>query len=127
MSLRTLALAALFGFAFVACTPSPEKTCQKLKELGEKDKSGDGFKLDMDKCLKNMNEMKTRDADAYKCAAKTIANLDDLDTAFLAISVCDPNAPKDKKKGDDDDKAKGGDDDDDKGGKKGKKSSKDDD
>jgi hypothetical protein len=71
-----------------------------------------------------MNEMKQRDPEAYKCAAKTIAKLDNLDTAFLAISVCDPNSPKDKKSGDD--KAKG-DDDDDKGDDKGKKKSKSDD
>ena len=132
MSLRTLALLASFGFAFVACTPSPEKTCEKLKELGEKDttyviENGAPFKLDMGKCLSNMNEMKTRDPDAYKCAAKTIAKLDDLDTAFLAISVCDPNNPKDKKKGDDDTAKSGDDDDDDKGKKGKKKGSKDDD
>ena len=131
MSLRPLAFLAPFALALVACTPSPEKTCEKLKEIGEKDttyviENGAPFQLDMSKCLTNMNEMKQRDPEAYKCAAKTIAKLDSLDTAFLAISVCDPNNPKDKKKDDDDDKAKG-DDDDDKGSKKGKKSSKDDD
>jgi hypothetical protein len=128
MSLRPIALLAPFALALVACTPSPEKTCEKLKEIGEKDttyviENGAPFQLDMSKCLANMNEMKTRDPEAYKCAAKTIAKLDSLDTAFLAISVCDPNNPKNKK---DDDKAKGDDDDD--GDKKGKKkSSKDDD
>jgi hypothetical protein len=121
MSLRPLALLARFAFplvlALVACTPSPEKTCQKLKELGDKDtkyvvENGAPFQLDMSKCLANMNEMKQRDPEAYKCAAKTIDKLDDLDTAFLAISVCDSNNPKnkqdndDKKKGDDDDKGK---------------------
>src|SRR5262245_26549338 len=92
MSLRTLALLLPFAFALVACTPSPEKTCQKLKELGDKDtkyvvENGAPFQLDMSKCLANMNEMKQRDPEAYKCAAKTIDKLDDLDTAFLAISV----------------------------------------
>ena len=125
MSLRPLALLVPFAFVVVACTPSPEKTCDKLKELGQKDaksliENGAPFELDMGKCIANMNEMKQRDPEAYKCAAKTIAKLDDLDTAFMAISVCDPNNPKNKKSHDDDTTAD--DDDDDKGGgKKGKK------
>jgi hypothetical protein len=91
----------------IGCTPSPEKTCDRLQELSDKEKSK--FSLSRDKCLKRMNEMKERDPDAYKCAAKAIAKLDTLDLAFTATSVCDY---KKKSKGDDDDK----------GGKAGKKS-----
>jgi hypothetical protein len=70
-----------------------------------------------------MNEMKERDAEAYKCTAKVIAKLSNLDTAFMAISICDKNKPK---KGADDDDKKKSDDDDDTASKKKKKKSSDD-
>ncbi len=100
---------AAVGFAAIGCTPSPEKTCDKLQELADKENdsksSGKGFNLSREKCIKNMNEMKERDPDAYKCASKVIQKLSSLDTAFLAISVCDKNKPK-KSADDDDDKPK---------------------
>lgn len=107
---------ALAAFAF-GCTPSPEKTCDRLQELADKDKSK--FDLSRSKCIANMTEMKERDPDAYKCAAKTVAKLDSLDLAFKAISICDYKKPK-KKASDDDDSSssksskssKGSDDDD---------------
>jgi len=110
-----LVVAAL-GLLGIGCTPSPEKTCDKLQELADKDaesSSKKSFKLSRDKCLKNMNEMKERDPEAYKCTAKVIAKLSSLDTAFMAISICDKNKPKksadddeDKKKTDDEDTPK---------------------
>jgi hypothetical protein len=116
-------LIAAFGLAALGCTPPPEKTCDKLQELADKENEGKSkkYNLSRDKCLKNMNEMKERDPEAYKCAAKVIQKLSSLDTAFLAISVCDKNKPK---KGADDDKKS--DDDDDSSKKKKKKSSDDD-
>lgn len=121
-----LSASALFAFG---CTPSPEKTCDKLQKLAEEEsskKTGEKpFVLSMDKCLENMKEMKERDPEAYKCTAKVIAKLSNLDTAFLAISVCDKNKPK---KSDKSDKgSKSSDDDDDKDTKKKKKKSSDDD
>jgi len=108
MSFRPLAFVAPFALALVACTPSPEKTCEKLKEIGEKDttyiiENGAPFQLDMSKCLTNMNEMKQRDPEAYKCTAKVIAKLTNLDTAILAMSICDKNRPKKSTKTSDDD------------------------
>ena len=101
------------GTAALGCTPTPEKTCDKLQELAEKESesksSGKPYSLSRDKCLKNMNEIKERDPEAYKCAAKVIQKLSSLDTAFLAISVCDKN--KKKKSADDDDKKPSDDDD----------------
>ncbi|MBK7399058.1 MAG: hypothetical protein IPJ34_22930 [Myxococcales bacterium] len=120
-ALLTLVLLAFAG----GCTPTPEAVCKKLEELGEKEKGS--FKLSTSKCLKSMNELKERDPDAYKCAAKTIVKLSNLDTAFLALSVCDKNKPKKSKSADDDDdkgKKKSSDDDDD--SPKKKKSSDDD-
>ena len=116
---------AALGLVGIGCTPSPEKTCDKLQELADKEaESGKkSFKLSRDKCLKNMNEMKERDAEAYKCTAKVIAKLSSLDTAFMAISICDKNKPK--KSADDDDDKKKSDDDDDSAKKKKKKSSDD--
>ena len=116
---------AALGLVGIGCTPSPEKTCDKLQELADKEaESGKkSFKLSRDKCLKNMNEMKERDAEAYKCTAKVIAKLSSLDTAFMAISICDKNKPK--KSADDDDDKKKRDDDDDSAKKKKKKSSDD--
>jgi hypothetical protein len=112
----------LFG---IGCTPSPEKTCDKLQELADKEaESGKkSFKLSREKCITNMNEMKERDAEAYKCTAKVIAKLSNLDTAFMAISICDKNKPK---KGADDDDKKKSDDDDDTASKKKKKKAADD-
>lgn len=96
------ALVTVLLLAFVGgCTPTPETVCKKLEELGEKEKGS--FKLSTSKCLKNLNELKERDPDAYKCAAKTIVKLDSLDAAFLALSVCDKDKPKKKKSADDDD------------------------
>ena len=116
---------AALGLVGIGCTPSPEKTCDKLQELADKEaESGKkSFKLSRDKCLKNMNEMKERDAEAYKCTAKVIAKLSSLDTAFMAISICDKYKPK--KSADDDDDKKKSDDDDDSAKKKKKKSSDD--
>ncbi len=79
-----------------ACTPSPEETCNKLDELGKKDPAG--FKLSMGKCMARMSEMKQRDPEAYKCAARTVAKLSSIDTALLAVSVCDPGGVGAKKK-----------------------------
>lgn len=99
---------AAVGFAAVGCTPSPEKTCDKLQELADKENESKSsgkkpFNLSREKCIKNMTEMKERDADAYKCASKVIQKLSSLDTAFLAISVCDKNKPKKSAADDDDD------------------------
>jgi hypothetical protein len=122
-----LVLAAL-GLGAFGCTPSPEKTCEKLQKLAEEEsskKTGEKpFVLSMDKCLENMKEMKERDPEAYKCTAKVIAKLSNLDTAFLAISVCDKNKPKKDKS---EKSTKSSDDDDDKDTKKKKKKSSDDD
>lgn len=92
----SLAVVALALGAF-GCTPTPEQTCNKLQELADKEKESSSkkpFQLSMSKCIKNMEEMKERDPDAYKCAAKIVKKLSNLDTAFLAISVCDKNKPK---------------------------------
>lgn len=101
---KRIFIAAVLSVAALGCTPSPEKTCEKLQELADKEKeSGSSkkpFSLSMSKCVDNMNEMKQRDPQAYKCAAKVIAKLSSLDTAFLAISVCDKDKPK--KSADDD-------------------------
>lgn len=115
------------GLLGIGCTPSPEKTCDKLQELADKEAESSSkkpFKLSREKCLKNMNEMKERDPEAYKCTAKVIAKLSNLDTAFMAISVCDKNKPK--KGADDDDDKKKSDDDEESTSKKKKKKSDDD-
>ncbi|MBI2390904.1 MAG: hypothetical protein HYV09_15035 [Deltaproteobacteria bacterium] len=103
----SLAVVALALGAF-GCTPTPEQTCNKLQELADKEKESSSsgkkpFELSMSKCIKNMNEMKERDPDAYKCAAKIVKKLSNLDTAFLAISVCDKNKPKKSSTDSDDD------------------------
>jgi hypothetical protein len=87
MRARSLAPILVLFLSFVGCTPSPSDTCHRLEDLGSKDPSG--FKLSMDKCLARMNEMRERDPDAYKCAARTVAKLSSIDTALLAVSVCD--------------------------------------
>jgi hypothetical protein len=82
-----LSLVLLAGGATTGCTPSPSDTCKRLDDLGSKDPAG--FKLSMDKCLARMNEMKERDPDAYRCTARTVSKLSSIDTALLAVSVCD--------------------------------------
>lgn len=122
--MRRLPLLASVVLAVAAfgCTPSPEQTCEKLDQLAKDDPKG-SFKLSHEKCLANMTEMKERDPDAYKCAAKIVKGTKSLDVAFLGIGICDKNKPK---KGDDDtEKAKKGDDDE--GSSKKKKKSSDDD
>lgn len=90
----------LFVPVFAGCAPpSPEETCDRLKELSKQEKDDD-FEFDRSKCVKKMDELKSRDADAYKCAAKMVKKLDRWETAILAVSVCDP---KSKDKDDDDD------------------------
>lgn len=79
------------------------------------------FELSTEKCLANLNEMKERDPDAYKCAAKIVKSAKSLDIAFLGIGICDKNKPK---KDNDTEKAKKNDDD--SSSKKKKKSSDDD-
>lgn len=95
----------LFVPVFAGCAPpSPEETCDRLKELSKQEKDDD-FEFDRSKCVKKMEELKGRDADAYKCAAKMVKKLDRWETAILAVSVCDPKG-KDKDEDDDDDKDK---------------------
>lgn len=111
-------MVVVVGLAAIGCTPPPEKTCDRLQELADKENEGKGkgekYNLSREKCLKNMNELKERDPEAYKCAAKGVQKLSSLDTAFLLISVCDKNKPsKSKKSDDDDDKKKKKKDDDD--------------
>lgn len=77
----------LLGLLFLGCTPSPSATCKRLDDLGSKEPAG--FKLSMDKCLARMNEMKERDPDAYRCTARTVPKLSSIDSALLAVSVCD--------------------------------------
>lgn len=125
--MKHLAALAVFALGALGCTPTPEKTCEKLQELADKEIPMPGkkpFSLSMSKCIKNMNEMKERDPAAYKCAAKIVAKMSSLDTAFLAISVCDKDKPK--KSADDDDKDSKSDDDSKDTKKKKKKSSDDD-
>jgi hypothetical protein len=127
-----LLVVTALGLLGIGCTPTPEKTCDKLQELADKEADSSSskkpFKLSREKCLKNMNEMKERDPEAYKCTAKVIAKLSNLDTAFMAISVCDKNKPK-KSADDDDEKTEKAEkkktDDDDDAPKKKKKSSDD--
>jgi hypothetical protein len=105
-----------FSFLFVAavglcafgCTPPVEKTCERLSELADKEAKDKDTKSNFsnDKCMKKLNEMKERDADAYKCAAKMAKNMTKFETALFAISICDKNAPSKKSSDDDDDKAK---------------------
>lgn len=95
----------LFVPVVAGCAPpSPEETCDRLKELSKQEKDDD-FEFDRSKCVKKMDELKSRDADAYKCAAKMVKKLDRWETAILAVSVCDPKS-KDKDDDDDDDKDK---------------------
>jgi hypothetical protein len=91
-SLSILFWAVLFGAAANGCTPSPTDTCKRLDELGTKDPAG--FKLSMTKCMDRMNEMKERDPEAYKCTARTVAKLTNIDTALLAVSICDSKKNK---------------------------------
>ena len=110
-------VAAALALAAFGCTPTPEQTCEKIEQLAKEDSKGD-FKLSTEKCLANLNEMKERDPDAYKCAAKIVKGSKSLDVAFLGIGICDKNKPK---KSDDTEKASKGDDEDDDSPKKKKK------
>ena len=84
LSLLVLGVSSLSSSA---CTPTPSDTCKRLEDLGAKDPAG--FKLSMDKCLARMNEMRERDPDAYQCTARTVYKLSSIDSALLAVSVCD--------------------------------------
>jgi hypothetical protein len=87
MSARTSLLVLAAALFAAGCTPSASETCKRLETLGEKDPAG--FKLSMDKCMARMTEMKERDPEAYKCAARTVAKVSSIDTALLAVSICD--------------------------------------
>ncbi len=99
MSRRPLALVAVLFAVALGCTPAPQETCDKLQKLSEESTSTK--KLSMSKCLEVMSEMKERDAQAYKCAAKLVAKLNSYDTAILAVGICDKNRPDKKKTSDD--------------------------
>lgn len=76
--------------ALVGCAPTPEATCDRLEALAAKDASH--MQLSHARCIARMREMKERDPDAYRCAARTVAKLTSLETALLAVSVCDPTS-----------------------------------
>ena len=43
-------LLAAFGFAGIGCTPSPEKTCDKLQELADKENESKSCSLMSREC-----------------------------------------------------------------------------
>src|SRR5687767_13056089 len=101
----TLAAAFLFG-----CTPSPEATCGKVMKLAEEDadkksktiKEDEKSKL-REKCVSDMKEMKESDVDGYKCTAKCIKDVKEVDTAFGCMALCNyKKKSKDKDKDKDD-------------------------
>jgi len=111
--------APILAFAFLlGCTPSPEATCERVMKLAEEEakkkdheiKEAKKTKL-MDKCVTEMKEMKEKDAGAYKCTAKCIKAVKEIDDAFMCMGLCNYKPKKDKDKGDDDDKKKKKDDD----------------
>jgi hypothetical protein len=95
-SLLALSVAFVVGGFGAGCTPTPEDTCHRLDELSKRDASG--FSLSWKKCMARMSEMKDRDPEAYRCTAKTVAKLQSIDTALLAVSVCDKGGPSSRGK-----------------------------
>ena len=98
MFLKTLRAGSMLAFVSLSlftvatgCTPGPEETCRRLDDLGRKDPAG--FSLSWSKCMARMTEMKARDPEAYRCTARTVAKLSSIDTALLAVSVCDQSGP----------------------------------
>ena len=75
---------------------APEHTahevCLHLQKLGRQDEKG--FVVSMDKCLANLEAIRARDPAAFTCVAHVVPKLNTIDTALLAISVCDKNKPQ---------------------------------
>jgi hypothetical protein len=89
-----LLLAALVSFA-LACTASPEKTCEKLLELRRASKplSPDKEAQLRTKCIADMQEMDGRDRDAYVCSADCIGRTNELEIASTCLTLCDYKKP----------------------------------
>ena len=111
--------AAWMGIALVSlalgsgCTPSPDKVCDHMfglleKELKGKDmpkSSDEDKKKSKDKCVADLEKEKEKDADGYKCGAKCIVAA----ASFEDVMKCEDTCPSMKKKkggGGDDDKKK---------------------
>ena len=71
--------------------PTPQQNCARLQQLADAEKTK--FTVASAKCVANMSEISARDPKAYLCLSRVIAKVGGLDTAFLAISVCDQNNP----------------------------------
>src|SRR5690349_19789518 len=101
--------APVMAFALLlGCTPSPEATCDRVMKLAEEEASKkdkeikDSKKTKLkDKCVTEMKEMQEKDADAYKCTAKCIKAVKQLDDAFMCMGLCNYKPKKDKDKSDD--------------------------
>ena len=69
----------------VACTPSPEKVCNKMGEL-DKDMAGNA--VAMAGCKAMLEAVKAKDGDAYKCFAKCVVGASDKATAEKCNETC---------------------------------------
>ena len=96
-----LATALVLGTLAIGCTPSPEKVCNHMLDLAKAETKGDKAMSDEEKkkgfdaCVKGGNEMKEKDAEAWKCTAKCSMAAED----FKAARHCDDNCVS-KKTGD---------------------------
>ncbi len=87
---KMIAISALALFAW-GCGNSPEKVCKKMADLEEKGaKDKDKKKADskdMDKCVKEMADMKEKDPETFKCVA-TCSDMSDYDGAMGCLFAC---------------------------------------
>jgi hypothetical protein len=81
MGISVLALAAS------ACTPSPERVCDHIRELEQRSGRHDPASLERDRagCMQTMTAVRARDSNAYKTAARCVMNAGDETASDLCI------------------------------------------
>lgn len=88
-SLFAVCFTLALGTSLAGCGNSPESMCKKFTELekkagkGKEDKDGKG----LEKCVKEMTEMKEKNPKQYECAAPC-ADKGTYDEAFACFLKC---------------------------------------
>jgi hypothetical protein len=75
------------ALAASACTPSPERVCDHIRELEQRSGRHQASRADEDRagCLRTMTAVRSRDSSAYKTAARCIMNANDEHASDLCI------------------------------------------
>ena len=85
-----VAVSAIAVGILAGCGKSPEKVCDKFADLMKGAKDMPKGKDDLDACVQQMSEMKTKDPAGYACTADCVMGASEVAGAITCMSKCSP-------------------------------------